>query len=307
MTASAQAPGDNLRLAVSAIIFTVFALSLGDAVIKQISAAFPLWQVFVVRSVIAIAVLVVTLKTWWRTLPLRPQVLGWTALRSLMLTAMWIAYYTALPHVAISAAAAVYYTLPLFITLFAGLLLGEKIGVRGWGAVVLGFCGVLLILRPDAAAFNAYALLPLLSAILYALAMILTRSKCKDEHPLVLSLALNVSFILTGCLATLVLWVWSPSEAVIENDRFLLGPWVAMGLQEWLTMGLLATAVLVGSIGAAIAYQTAPASIVGTFDFSYLAFAALWGFLFFAEVPEVMTIGGIVLIATAGIATVRRP
>ena len=64
--------GDNLKLAISAIVFTVFALSLGDALIKQISANFPLWQIFVVRSLIAIPVLVVVIKARHQSVSLKP-------------------------------------------------------------------------------------------------------------------------------------------------------------------------------------------------------------------------------------------
>ena len=298
--------GDNIKLAVFAIIFTVFALSLGDALIKQISADFPLWQIFVVRSLIAIPVLIVVIKARYQSVSLKPLNIGWTALRSLMLTFMWVAYYTALPHVALSVAAAVYYTLPLFITLFAALFIGEKVGVQGWIAVLLGFCGVLLILKPQAEDFNPYALLPLISAILYAFAMIITRTKCKNESPLVLSFGLNVSFIGVGALAIFLIWLWGPSNAETEAYPFLLGRWISMGTQEWLAGGLLATAVIIGSVFAAIAYQSGPSSIVSTFDFAYLAFAALWGFLFFAEVPDAITVVGIILIATAGILAVRR-
>lgn len=301
-----QSDGDNLRLAISAIVFTVFALSLGDALIKRISADLPLWQIFVVRSVIAVPVLMAVLRARYRGLALRPVRPGWTALRSLMLTFMWVAYYAALPHVELSVAAAVYYTLPLFITLLAALFLGERVGLRGWVAVVLGFGGVLLILKPQADDFNAYALLPLVSAILYALAMILTRTKCRGESPLVLSLGLNVSFIGVGGLASLAIWLWGPSSAEMAAQPFLLGGWIPMGLQEWLAGGLLAAAVIIGSVFAAVAYQSGPSSVVSTFDFAYLAFAALWGFLFFAEVPDVTTLAGVALIAGAGILAVRR-
>ena len=300
------ANGDNIKLAVFTIIFTVFALSLGDALIKRVSADFPLWQIFVVRSAIAVPVLIAVIEARYRSVSLKPVKRGWTAIRSLMLTFMWVAYYTALPHVALSIAASVYYTLPLFITLFAALFVGEKVGVQGWMAVLLGFTGVLLILRPQTEDFNAYALLPLLSAILYALAMIVTRTKCRNEHPLVLSLALNLSMIGVGGLVTFIIWLWGPPTVQSEANSFLLGRWIPMETPEWLAAGLLATAIIIGSVGAAIAYQSGPSSIVSTFDFSYLAFAALWGFTFFAEVPDAFSVGGIVLIAAAGILAVRR-
>ena len=100
--------GDNVPLAVIAIVFAVFALSLGDASIKQFSADFTLWQIFVVRSAIAIPVLVAITKLREQPVCLKPRYFGWTALRSLMLTFMWVAYYTALPHLALSIAAAAY-------------------------------------------------------------------------------------------------------------------------------------------------------------------------------------------------------
>ena len=303
---TAQAAGDNLKLAISAIVFTVFALSLGDALIKKISAEFPLWQIFVVRSMVAIPVLIAVIKTKYQSVSLVPLNLGWVAIRSFMLALMWVAYYLALPQVALSVAAAVWYTLPLFITLFAALFVGEQVRIQGWLAVVLGFFGVLLIAKPQSEDFNAYALLPLISAILYAGAMILTRTKSRKESPLILALALHVAFIGVGAIASFAITVWEPSSAQVKTYGFLLGQWTPMGSREWLAMGLLAASALIGSVFAAIAYQAGPSSTVSTFDFSYLAFAVFWGIIFFAEVPDAITCTGVILIATAGILTVRR-
>jgi drug/metabolite transporter (DMT)-like permease len=297
---------DNTKRAVTAILLAAFVLSVGDALIKRISAEFTLWQIFVIRSALALPVLVALIKARYPFTSLKPHRVEWTALRSLMLTFMWVAYYTALPHVDLSVAAAAYYSLPLFITLFAAIFMGDTIGAQGWMAVFLGFFGVLLMLRPRADDFNAYALLPVVSAVLYALAMIITRTKCRDENALVLSLGLNVSFVSTGALAAFVIGVWGPSNADVASYPFLLGQWTAMGMNEWLAMGLLSTAALVGSVGAAIAYQAGPSSIVATFDFSYVAFAAGWGLLFFAEVPDPITVIGIGLIVVAGMLAVRR-
>lgn len=163
---------------------------------------------------------------------------------------------------------------------------------------------MLLILRPDAEAFSAYSLLPVLSAILYAVAMILTRSRCRDEHPLVLSLALNLSFIAVGLLATFLIGLWGP--AAEADDPFLWGRWTRMDARAWLAMAVLAVAVVIGSVGAAVAYQKGPSAVVATFDFCYVAFAAVWGFLLFAEAPDRVTLLGIALIVTAGILSIRR-
>ncbi len=306
MTDTSESGGDNVALAITAILVTSVALALGDAIIKQISAGFLLWQIFVLRSAIAIPVVAAIAKSRNPTASLMPAAPGWTALRSLMLVLMWVAYYAALPQVPLSAAAAVYYKLPLFITLFASMFVGERVGAVGWLAVFIGFAGVLLILKPQGADFNAYALLPLISAVLYAFAMILTRTKCRDEDPMVLSLALNVTFIGIGGLVTLLTLLLQPAATTTAANPFLFGNWASMGAGDWLIMGLLAASTLIGSIGTAIAYQNGPSSIVSTYDFSYLAFAALWGFVFFREAPDMISLAGIILIAIAGVLSVRR-
>ncbi len=78
-----------------------------------------------------------------------------------------------------------------------------------------------------------------------------------------------------------------------------------MWIAEWRIMTILAAAIIVGSIGAAIAYQSGPSSIIATFDFSYVAFAVVWGILLFGEVPSFITIIGIVLIVGGGMLAVR--
>lgn len=297
----APAAADNTRLAVATIVFTVAALSFGDAVIKLVSADFPLWQIFVVRSLVALPVLVAiaVASRRWGLAVLKLVAPGWSVLRSLLLVAMWVLYYASLPHLKLSIAASAYYTLPLFICLFSALLLKERVGVLGWSAVALGFVGVVLILDPSAGDFNAFALLPLGSAVLYALAMILTRTRCRSEHPLALSVVLNASFVVAGLIGTLL-------GGAISDGGYLGGSWVAMGAREWGAMAILAGAILIGSIGAAIAYQIGRPSVIASYDFAYVGFAALWGALFFSELPSLQAAAGMALIVIAGILAVRR-
>jgi len=214
---------------------------------------------------------------------------------------MWIAYYLALPLLSLAVAAAAYYTLPLFIVTFAALFGGEKVGRSQWAGVSLGFVGIILVLRPGGEAFDWAALLPILSAILYALAMILTRTRCRNEHPATLALGLNATFVVVG-IAGLIVGAFLP----IEVTGFLSPDWTNMGSEEWRTTAILASLILVASVGTAVAYQAAPASTVGTFDFAYVGFALIWGALFFAERPDNVALAGIALIVIAGVLAVRR-
>ncbi len=293
---------DNIPLAVGTIILTVLALSLGDALIKLTSGNFVIWQIFVTRSAIAIPCLVVYMAMCARASLRLPVSLVWTIVRSVLLVIMWVSYYISLPHLSLSTAAAAYYTLPIFITLFSAAIVGDTVSRTGWLAVFIGFLGVVLILKPKVEDFNWYALLPILAAILYALAMILTRTKCRSEHPLLLSLALNISFVVVGGITAAYI-ISLPNEL---RQGFLLAPWAPMEFSQWLSMILLAVAILIGSIGAAFAYQNGPSSVIGIFDFAYVGFAVLWSVLLFTEIPDLISILGMVLIVIAGVMSLRQ-
>jgi drug/metabolite transporter (DMT)-like permease len=295
-----KVPKNNIPFAVMVIVFTAMGLSFGDGIVKMTSGTFAIWQVFVLRSIIVVPVLLFYLVFKSRTSLRLPTAFGWLVLRSVILVIMWIVYYMALPHLELSIAAAAYYTAPIFITIFAARLTGDRIAPLGWVAVCIGFLGVLLILRPTAGDFNAYALLPLIAAALYAYAMILTRTKCAETNPVMLAIGLNVAFIIAGGTATIALMLIPD-----QTEGYLSASWSPMGHSDWLIMGVLAVSILIGSLGAALAYQNGPPSIIGTFDFAYVGFAFLWGLLFFGERPDAISIIGVCFIAIAGYLALR--
>ena len=289
---------ENTVLGAGTIVASGLAMSFADAMVKQVSADFTIWQIYVARSLVAIPILVVLVVA--TGVGLRPRAPGWTYLRGLLLVLMWLAYYASLPVLKLSVAAVALYTAPLMIALFSALLIGEPVGPRRWLAIFVGFLGVLSILRPGTEAFSWLTLLPILGAVFFALAMIITRSKCADEAPLTLSLALNVSLMMAGLVAMGALSILGLTDEDVSIYPFLLGSWTGMGLRDWGLMALLGVLMAAYSVGVAKAYQIAAPAIVATFDYAYLVSAALWGFVLFAETPGLMTIIGMVLITTAG-------
>ena len=291
---------DDVFLGVCIIIATVFTMAFTDAIIKYVSSDFPLWQIFVVRSLGAMPILIVVVLVGPRLSGIRPLSLKWTITRSMLLVFMYIAIYAAVPLLPLSVIAASLYTGPIFVALFSAFLIGEPVGTRRWIAVVLGFMGVVVILRPDTEAFSFYMLIPVLAGLFYALAAIITRAKCIDENPKILAIMLNLSILAVGLLATgavVLLQPWLQHGGVYP---FLLGNWISMGAREWGVIALLSFLIVLIGIGLAKAYQSAPPSIIATFDYTYLLFAAGWGFLFFSEVPNLETIIGMVIIVIAG-------
>jgi drug/metabolite transporter (DMT)-like permease len=240
--ANPQRP-EKTALGVTLIVGSVFLMALADGLVKLVSADLTLWQIYVTRSLAAVPLLAAILA--WRGTGLWPKAPGWAYLRATLLVLMWIAYYASLPLLDLSVAAVALYTSPLLIALLSALVIGEPVGPQRWAAIAIGFAGVLAILRPGTDAFSWIMLLPILGAAFYALAMILTRSKCLDEPPLALALALNASLLAAGSIMSGALWALDLGPEVTAAHPFVLGPWASMGAREW------ASAVLLGVLIAA--------------------------------------------------------
>ena len=282
-------------LAVSAVIIAVLALSLGDALIKVTSLSLPLWQMYILRSALVVPVL------WWLAQRYGFTPFGsffWVTVRSTLLVVMWLSYYVSLPLMPLSLAAAAYYTSPILITVLAAILARRRPASHVLVAIVLGFGGVVLVLRPDTSGFQIATLLPVLAALLYACAMVLTSAKCRDDDPFALALALNVAFIVGGA----ILGLFSG-----QRESFVFGPWQSIDLKLIGIVAALAAAILVGSVGAAIAYQNGPPATVAAFDYSYLVFSLIWGSLFFGQLPDGLSLTGIAAIVAAGFLSLPRP
>ncbi|MFO0991045.1 MAG: DMT family transporter [Hyphomicrobiales bacterium] len=295
---AAPARADQTALGVGLILASVVTMAFADAVVKRVSADLTIWQIFTARSLSAVILLVVLLRAL--SIPMLPRRPGWVVIRSVLLVLAWITFYASLPVIPLSAAAAAAYTGPIMIALLSAALLKEPVTPLQWAGVLIGFLGVAAIVRPGTDAFSWFTILPLLCAAFYALAMVLTRSKCRDEAPLALGLALHVCFVATGIIATVLLAALGLASETKAAFPFLLGDWMPMGLKEWGVMALLGVLSAAYFAGVARAYQIAPPQIIATFDYAYLISAAIWGYVFFSETPGPLTIGGMILISLAG-------
>ncbi len=295
---------DRTGLGIAIILGSVLTMAFADAVVKLVSANITVWQVFIARSLVAIPLFAGLWALSGTGFSLKAP--RWTFLRSGLLLLTWLAFYASFPVLDLSVAAVAVYTNPIIIALLSALLIGEPVTARQWGGVLLGFAGVVAILKPGTDAFSWFTLLPLMGAGFYALAMVLTRSKCQDEAPLALAISLHGAFLMTGLIATAALALIGLNAETKAAFPFLVGDWAPMGLREWGLMVLIGALSAAYFIGVARAYQIAPPPVIATFDYAYLVSAALWGFVFFAETPDLLTVAGMVLITAAGVLVAAR-
>ena len=195
--------------------------------------------------------------------------------------------YTALRGLPLAEAIAVTFTAPLFITALSGPLLGEAVGVRRWAAVVVGFVGTLIMVRPGAESFRPEALLVLASALIFALNMLLTRRLTRTETNAAL---VTYTTVIAG-LASL--------------------PFAALAWQEPSTgdLGLFALVGIGAGSGAyllVVAFRNAPAAVVAPFDYTTLIWASILGWMLWRESPEPAVWIGAAIVVAAGVYITRR-
>lgn len=294
--------GDQTTLGIAIILVSVLMMAFADALVKLISDDLTIWQIFFARSLFGVPILLFLARARKVNLIFREP--RWVLARTLCLLLCWVALYASFTVLSLSVAAVAVYANPIITTLLSAALIDERVTRRQWVGVLLGFLGVIAIIRPGTESFSSFVILPLVAAALYSTAMIITRSKCQNDAPLALSLALLGCFLVAGMIAIAALAIIDLGADTKSAFPFLLGDWVPIGVREWSLMALLGVLAATYFMGVARAYQIAPPQIIGTFDYGYLLFAAFWGYLFFLEIPDLPTVGGMVLVTLAGLLVV---
>jgi len=288
-----------------ALALGVFIFSTQDPIIKAVSGDYALTQAIVIRSLVSLPILLlmVHFETGLRSL-ISPN-LGSLCLRGFILLVSYTSYYMAFPALPLAEAIALFFISPIFVTLLAGPILGEHVSLRSWTAVFIGFVGVLFIVQPGSALFEPAALLSLLSAAAYALAMVLARKLGVEEPAAVMAFYQNITYLAGALAIAAVCAALGLTKPGHPSFDFLVRPWVMPTLRDFLLMGACGIIAAFAMLLLTRAYRSAQANLVTVIEYTGMIWGPLWGFLFFAEIPRWTTITGIGLIIAAGFYSAR--
>jgi drug/metabolite transporter (DMT)-like permease len=285
----------------AALALGIFVFSTQDAIIKSISGDYALTQAIVIRSVVSLPILAAMVHAESGLRGLISANLWGLLARGLILLLSYTAYYMAFPALPLAEAIALFFVSPIFVTLLAGPLLGERVSLRSWLAVAVGFAGVLFILRPGAALFEPAALLGLISAAAYALAMIFARKLGVSEPATVMAFYQNGAYLVGAILIAGLCAALGLTKLGHPSLDFLVRPWVMPSAKDFVLMGACGVIAAIAMSLLTQAYRLAEANLVTVFEYTGMIWAPLWGFLFFAEIPRWTTIVGMALIVAAGL------
>ncbi len=218
---------------------------------------------------------------------LKTRHLRWHLVRALMFVAMTGINFWALQYLQLTVTSSIFFTVPILIAL-AGALLGEKLDRGRWSAILVGFVGVLVIVRPGSAEFHPAMLAALVNALLYAAFLLMTRRLAAYDTPETIQYlpALGAAILLTP---------------------FALAGWESpQGWLEWSVACLLGVLGGLGHYLLAAAHRYAPASVIAPFLYQQVLYMALFGYVVFGDVPSAWVWLGAAIVIGSGLYLFRR-
>ena len=278
---STAADERSARLAgIGLMLLSIFMFSFGDALGKFMVATYSVGQLLWLR---ACAALIVLLPMIWRHRAAFMQLeRPWLQLLRVTLSTLEVAaFFLATVYLPLADVITYYLASPVFVTALSPLALREHVGWRRWSAVLIGFCGVLIALRPSSQTFSWPALIALGGSLSFAVLMLITRS-LRSTPDIVLASSQFAGTFTLGALMSPFGWV-TPSVS---------------------SLGLFAAAGCI-SVAALLcvnrSLKLAPASVVVPYQYSMIVWAVMFGYFVFGDVPSLSTIVGAAIIIGAGL------
>jgi drug/metabolite transporter (DMT)-like permease len=269
------------------LLASIALFSISDAIAKKLGETLPPVEIAWIRYATFLAMVAIPLALPGGSRFLRSRAPKLQVLRGLGVAGSAVFFITALQFLPMAEATAINFVSPAFVTILSVLFLAERVGWRRWSALAVGMLGMLIIVRPGSEAFQASALLPVMSSASWAAAVIVTRRMAGVDPPMT-TLFWTAA---TGFVAlTLALPLWT-----VMPDARQVGLGIAIGVissaAQWLVV---------------LAYRAAPASVLAPFSYSQLLFSGLLGWAMFAAVPDGWTLLGAAIIAASGLYTAHR-
>lgn len=293
------------RTHLTSIVFVLgasVAFSINDLVFKLFSGTYPLHQMIFFRALVALilcASIIVPLSGGMPSLRTRRPHLH--MLRGFFVIVSNICLYTGLAILPIADTIAIFFAAPLMITGLSVVLLGEKVGVRRWLAVVAGLIGMLLIVKPGGSGFTWQTALPIAAALTYAVIQIMTRWMGMTERAVTLFFYNQVVFVLFSIVVGLAIGDGRYADPASPAMDFLFRAWVTPAPWDLAMLVLLGALSAGGGYMMTRAYQQSPSNIVAPFEYVALVMAVVWGFVFWERLPDFAAAAGIVLIVLSGL------
>ncbi len=284
------------------LILTGMALfSIQDSLIKFVFEEASLYELYFGRTLTALILLLVFLKVTSQKLILKTHYPLLTTLRVICFFFGFSFFYISLTFMSLAMANALFFSSPFFISILAIIFLGEKVGIRRWLAIFVGFIGVYIVLNPDFNDFNYMKLAPVACALCYAISMTITKITSDKDN-----VYTQMSHLYFGAIGISILFFIFTGKGQFNTFsdptfQFIFREWFSNPTYAWpyiIAMGFVAA---VSFYCVFSAYSVASPSVVSLFEYSLIIWAIIIGYILFNDVPTIRTFVGVALIIGAGV------
>jgi drug/metabolite transporter (DMT)-like permease len=276
------------RRGILAMLAGMTFFTLNDTLLKIATVALPPGEIMAIRGVFGVAIALTLVIAGGHIVHLRELARPVLAGRAVLEALVAVTFITALHDLPLANITAILQATPIVITLLAVILGLERVGIRRWLAVIVGFAGVILICKPSPAGFQPAAALTLLTATLVAFRDLLTRQVAAHVPTIVVTLSAASSVTLLGFLM-----------AFKET-------WQPLALGEILLLGVAAILVTLGNLSIIVAFRIGSVAVVSPFRYTVVPLSLLIGVTVFGDVPDAAALVGIGLIVMSGLYTFYR-
>ncbi len=274
---------ENPLRGIALAVASTLLFSLSDATSKFLTGSLPVVEIAWIRYLIfvgfALALTVGSGPGRFRVRRPRVQII-----RGLGMVTSSLAFIIALHYLPLADATSIGFVSPLLTAMLAVPILGEVVGMHRWVAAIIGFVGVVVVVRPGTSAFHPAALLVLLSSLSWAVASVLTRMVAGVDSS-------ATTLLWSACTGALLLSIALPFDFLLPTPM------------EFLLLLLLGVVASSGHYLTVLAYRHAAASVLAPFSYSQLIWAVALGFAVFGAIPDGWTLVGAAIIVASGVYT----
>jgi drug/metabolite transporter (DMT)-like permease len=259
-----------------------------DLCAKELLQSYPLEQFVLLRSTVGLLLFVMLARHFGGLRTLVTRRWRWHVLRTMLACGSMFGFFYGLSAMPLVNALTLGFTAPLMLTALSASVLGEHVGWRRWAAVLVGFAGVLVVLRPGSGFLTPASVAVLCAAFCYACLALTARHLGRTES----SFSLSV-YVIAGPLLV--------SAALLSNNA-----WTAVDTRGWLLFLVAGSCSVIAWIGIIGGYRRASPAILAPFEYTALVGGTLAGYLIWGEIPDRYVLAGAIIIVTSGLYVVYR-